>query len=120
MTFRTERLAEVVVCVDARPASYRAADATEPHAVALAVDAAGRIGDALFDANHQVGLAGFGRHVCVLPTRTVPITPAGSTVGWRRIRPSGWIRRKRHARPIVRAEQLCPYPSLGTDRTAVG
>jgi len=72
MTFRTERLAEVVVCVDARPASYRAADATEPHAVALAVDAAGRIGDALFDANHQVGLAGFGRHVCVLPTRNGP------------------------------------------------
>ncbi|WP_123620142.1 DUF58 domain-containing protein [Halorubrum sp. CSM-61] len=69
MTFRTERLAEVVVCVDARPESYRAADATEPHAVALAADAAGRIGDALFDANHRVGLAGFGRRVCVLPTR---------------------------------------------------
>ncbi|MDZ5812771.1 DUF58 domain-containing protein [Halorubrum sp. AD140] len=70
MTFRTEGLAEVMVCVDARPASYRAADATAPHAVALAVDAAGRIGDALFDANHRVGLAGFGRHVCVLPTRS--------------------------------------------------
>lgn len=70
LTFRTERLAEVVVCVDARPASYRAADATEPHAVALAVDAADRIGDALFDANHRVGLAGFGRHVCVLPARS--------------------------------------------------
>ena len=68
--FRTERLAEVVVCVDARAASYRAADATEPHGVALAVDAADRIGDALFDANHQVGLAGFGRRVCVLPTRS--------------------------------------------------
>ncbi|WP_418284108.1 DUF58 domain-containing protein [Halorubrum sp. DTA46] len=70
MTFRTERLAEVVVCVDARPESYRAADATEPHAVALAVDAADRIGDALFDANHRVGLAGFGRQVSVLPTRS--------------------------------------------------
>lgn len=70
MTFRTERLAEVVVCVDARPASYRAANATEPHGVALAVDAADRIGDALFDANHRVGLAGFGRDVCVLPTRS--------------------------------------------------
>ncbi|MFC6887659.1 DUF58 domain-containing protein [Halorubrum trueperi] len=70
MAFHTERLAEVVVCVDARPASYRAADATEPHAVALAIDAADRIGDALFDANHRVGLAGFGRHVCVLPPRS--------------------------------------------------
>ncbi|MGM0684704.1 MAG: DUF58 domain-containing protein [Halobacteriota archaeon] len=70
MAFRTERLAEVVVCVDARPASYRAADPTEPHAVALAVDAADRIGDALFDANHRVGLAGFGRRVCVLPARS--------------------------------------------------
>lgn len=69
MAFRTERLAEVVVCVDARPASYRAADETEPHAVALGVDAADRIGDALFDANHRVGLAGFGRGVSVLPTR---------------------------------------------------
>jgi len=70
MEFHTERLAEVVVCVDARPASYRAASATDPHAVALAVDAAGRIGDALFDANHRVGLTGFGRHVCMLPIRS--------------------------------------------------
>lgn len=70
MTFRTERLAEVVVCVDARPVSYRAADATEPHGVARAVDAADRIGDALFDANHRVGLAGFGRRVCVLPAQS--------------------------------------------------
>jgi uncharacterized protein (DUF58 family) len=70
LTFRTERLAEVVVCVDARPVSYRAADATEPHGVARAVDAADRIGDALFDANHRVGLAGFGRRVCVLPAQS--------------------------------------------------
>lgn len=70
LTFRTERLAEVMVCVDARPASYRAADTNDPHAVALAVDAADRIGDALFDANHRVGLAGFGRRVCVLPARS--------------------------------------------------
>jgi len=104
LTFRTERLAEVVVCVDARPVSYRAADATEPHGVALAVDAADRIGDALFDANHRVGLwpGSDGASACFRP-RAVAITPAGSTVGWRRIRPSGWSRRKRRARPSVRA-----------------
>ncbi|WP_235271509.1 DUF58 domain-containing protein [Halorubrum saccharovorum] len=71
MEFRTERLAEVVVCVDARPASYRAAAATEPQVRGRARRRrGGRVGDALFDANHRVGLAGFGRHVCVLPARS--------------------------------------------------
>lgn len=66
VAFRTERLADVVICVDARPEAYRASAATEPHAVVHAVDAAGRIGDALFDANHRVGLAAFGSTACVL------------------------------------------------------
>ena len=70
LAFRVERLAKVMICVDARPVSYRAGSATDPHAVALAIDAADRIGDALFDANHCVGLAGFGRDVYMLPARS--------------------------------------------------
>jgi uncharacterized protein (DUF58 family) len=65
--FRTERLVDVVVCVDARHDAYRASTDSEPHAVAHAVDAAGRIGDALFAAHHRVGLAAFGRESCLLP-----------------------------------------------------
>ena len=65
--FREERLAEVVVCVDARAAAYRAASPEDPHAVAYAIGSAGRIGEALFAANHHVGLAAFGRDLCWLP-----------------------------------------------------
>ncbi|QLD90446.1 DUF58 domain-containing protein [Natronomonas salina] len=65
--FREERLAEVVVCVDARAEAYRAASPDDPHAVAYAIGSAGRIGEALFAANHQVGLAAFGRDLCWLP-----------------------------------------------------
>lgn len=64
--FHTERLADVVICVDARADAYRARDTTEPHAVAHAVDAADRIAEGLFDANHRVGLAAFGRDSCLL------------------------------------------------------
>jgi len=67
VSFRSERLADVVVCVDARPAAYRAPEESAPHAVARAVDAAGRIGDGLFGTNHRVGLAGFGRGARFLP-----------------------------------------------------
>jgi uncharacterized protein (DUF58 family) len=65
--FREERLAEVVVCVDARAAAYRAATPEDAHAVAYAIGSAGRIGEALFSANHHVGLAAFGRDLCWLP-----------------------------------------------------
>ncbi len=61
VSFRTERHADALICVDARPEAVLASDATEPHAVALAADAAGRIGDALFAASHRVGVATFGR-----------------------------------------------------------
>jgi uncharacterized repeat protein (TIGR01451 family) len=64
--FREERLAEVVVCVDARPAAYRARSPGEPHAVAYAVGSAGRVGEALFAADHRVGLAALGRDRCWL------------------------------------------------------
>ncbi|MGM0606057.1 MAG: DUF58 domain-containing protein [Halobacteriota archaeon] len=66
IAFRTERLADVVLCVDARPAAYRASDRSDPHAVAHAVAAAGRIGDALLGMNHRIGLAVFGREVSLL------------------------------------------------------
>lgn len=67
MEFRQERLAEVVLCVDAREAAYRASGTDEPHAVAHATDAAERIADTLFGADHRVGLAAFGRELCWLP-----------------------------------------------------
>ncbi|WP_348612591.1 DUF58 domain-containing protein [Halobaculum rarum] len=72
VAFRTERLADVVVCVDVRPAAFRASDATEPHAVAHAVDAADRIGDALLEANHRVGLAAIGRDGSLLAPGSGP------------------------------------------------
>lgn len=67
VAYRTAVTAEVIVCVDTSPAAYRARDDTDPHAVAHAVDAAGRIGDALFAANHRVGLAAIGGTESVLP-----------------------------------------------------
>lgn len=64
--FHAERLADVVICVDARADAYRASSPNEPHAVAHAVDAADRIAEGLFDAGHRVGLAAFGRDSCLL------------------------------------------------------
>lgn len=60
VAFRTSVTAEVLICIDTSAAAYRAQRSTDPHAVAYAVDAAMRIGDALFDANHHVGVAAFG------------------------------------------------------------
>lgn len=67
MEFRKEQLADVVLCVDAREAAYRASAEDEPHAVAHATDAAERIADTLFAAGHRVGLAAIGREPCWLP-----------------------------------------------------
>lgn len=67
VAFRTAVTAEVIVCIDTSAAAYRARSDTEPHAVAHAVDAAARIGDALFAANHRVGLAAVGGAESVLP-----------------------------------------------------
>lgn len=67
VAFRTSVTAEVIVCLDTNPAAYRARSDSEPHAVAHAVDAAARIGDALFAANHRVGLAAIGGAESVLP-----------------------------------------------------
>lgn len=70
MEFRKEQIADVVLCVDAREAAYRAGSVDEPHAVARAIDAAERIADTLFGADHRVGLAAFGRELCWLPPGT--------------------------------------------------
>jgi len=66
VAYRPERNAEVIICLDTRAVSYRASNRSEPHAVALGVEAAARIADRLFESTHRVGLAGFGRDSCLL------------------------------------------------------
>lgn len=66
VSYHPERIAELLVCVDARASSYRATDRGEPHAVAHSVDAAGRIADRLFESTHHVGLAAIGREGSLL------------------------------------------------------
>lgn len=89
--FREERLADVVLCVDARAAAYRAGAPDEPHAVAHGVAAAGTIAETLFDSDHRVGLATIGRELTWLPPgagqdheerfrRRLASDPAGSVV----------------------------------------
>lgn len=68
--FRVEQLADVVLCIDAREVAYRASSEDAPHAVAHATDVAERIADTLFEADHRVGLAAFGRELCWLPPGT--------------------------------------------------
>ena len=68
--FRKEQLADIVLCVDAREAAYRASSEDNPHAVAYATDAADRIAGTLFQADHRVGLAAVGRTLCWLPPGT--------------------------------------------------
>ena len=58
--FREERVASVVVCVDARPSAYRARNG-DPHAVSHGVAAARELCAALLEANDRAGLAAFGR-----------------------------------------------------------
>lgn len=70
--FREERLAEVVLCVDARPSAYRATSPDEPHAVAYGVDSAMRIAETLFTAEHRVGLATLGPDPCWLSPGSGP------------------------------------------------
>jgi uncharacterized protein (DUF58 family) len=59
--------AEVLICIDTSGGAYRAASDAEPHAVAHAISAAAQIGDALFEANHRVGLAAIGGDTVLLP-----------------------------------------------------
>jgi len=58
--FRRERIASVVVVVDARAAAYRMG-ADGPHAVALGVSAARQFVETLVADRNRVGLACFGR-----------------------------------------------------------
>ena len=66
VSYHPERIAEIIVCVDARASSYRASSHGEPHAVAHSVEAAGRIADTLFESTHRVGLAAVGRECSLL------------------------------------------------------
>jgi len=58
--FREERRTAVVLCLDARPDSIRAAAATDPHAVAYCVAAAQEVLSVLEEQSEQVGVAIFG------------------------------------------------------------
>lgn len=66
VSYHPERIAELLVCIDARASSYRASNPGEPHAVAHSVEAAGRLADTLFESTHRVGLAAVGRECCLL------------------------------------------------------
>lgn len=63
--FREERMASVVVVVDARPSAYRAT-AGEPHGVAYSVAAARELFEDLLATRNRFGLAAFGREDCWL------------------------------------------------------
>lgn len=65
--YHEERVASVVVCVDAREPCYRASDDAEPHAVSYGVAAAEQLVSSLVDSPNYVGLAALGREFCWLP-----------------------------------------------------
>lgn len=66
VTFREERLASVVVCVDAREPAYRTDDEETPHAVWSGVAAAEQLVTALAATPNRVGVAAIGRELCWL------------------------------------------------------
>lgn len=65
--YREERMATVVLAVDARAPSYEGAD---DHALERSVDAAGRIAASLLDAGHLVGIGALGTEPCFLAPGT--------------------------------------------------
>lgn len=60
--FREERMAKVVLVVDARPVAHVAPTLNERSALARGVEAADVLVHALLDANHRVGLAALTAH----------------------------------------------------------
>lgn len=70
--YHEERIASVVVCVDAREPAYRARSDDEPHAVSYGVAAAEQLVTSLVDSPNYVGVAAIGREFCWL-------TPSGGT-----------------------------------------
>lgn len=68
--FREERAASVVLCVDTRPAAYRAAASGEPHGVAYGVSGADQLLSTLSERRDFVGLASLGRDRFWLPPGT--------------------------------------------------
>lgn len=67
LEFREERMATVVLVVDAREAARVAPNADEPTAADRSVDAAGRLFARLFEAGNKVGVAALGDTDCWLP-----------------------------------------------------
>jgi len=67
--FREERVATVVLVVDARQSAY-CSPGTDGHALDRSVDAAGRVAARLFADGHRVGFATFGPDECWLPPGT--------------------------------------------------
>ena len=65
--FREERLASVVLCLDARASAYRAAGEDEPNAVACGREGLSQLLTSLADSRNPVGLAAVGREPCWLP-----------------------------------------------------
>ncbi|MFB6150303.1 MAG: DUF58 domain-containing protein [Haloarculaceae archaeon] len=61
--FREERMASVVVLVDARESAYRARDG-EPHGAAYSVAVARELLDDLLETRNRFGLAAVGRESC--------------------------------------------------------
>lgn len=62
--FREERPASVLLCLDARPCAYRAADEDEPNAVACSREALSQLLTAVGSERNAVGLAAVGRELC--------------------------------------------------------
>ncbi|PCR88787.1 DUF58 domain-containing protein [Natrinema ejinorense] len=58
--FREEHRTAVVLCIDARPEAMRAAEPTDPHAVAYCVAAARQVLSTLEQRSDRVGVAVFG------------------------------------------------------------
>lgn len=65
--FREERPASVLLCLDARPCAYRAADEDEPNAVACGREGLTQLLTAVGSGRDAVGVAAVGREACWLP-----------------------------------------------------
>lgn len=65
--YREERLASIVLLVDAREAAYRAAADDDPHGVSYGLAAVEQMLAALVETPNRVGLAAIGRDTCYLP-----------------------------------------------------
>jgi uncharacterized repeat protein (TIGR01451 family) len=70
--FREERIARVVILIDARKSAYVSPDSREIHSVERSVEAAGQIFTRLSDDGNRVGIAVAGSDTCWLAPDTGP------------------------------------------------